>query len=95
MRSARAVAYRALQRIDHDGAYANLVLPGLLAASRLDARDRAFVTNLVYGTTRMRRACDFLVDRFVIKEPDARGPHRCCGSARTSSASPGSTPTPR
>ena len=69
MRSARAVAYRALQRIDREGAYANLVLPGLLAGSRLDARDRAFVTNLVYGTTRMRRACDFLVDRFVIKDP--------------------------
>ena len=75
MRSARAVAYRALQRIDHEGAYANLVLPGLLAGSQLDARDRAFVTNLVYGTTRMRRACDFLVDRFVIKDPAARGPH--------------------
>ena len=69
MRSARAVAYRALQRIDHEGAYANLVLPGILAGSQLDARDRAFVTNLVYGTTRMRRACDFLVDRFIIKDP--------------------------
>jgi 16S rRNA (cytosine967-C5)-methyltransferase len=34
------------------------VLPGLLSASRLDERDRGFVTDLVYGTTRMRRACD-------------------------------------
>jgi 16S rRNA (cytosine967-C5)-methyltransferase len=66
---ARRVAYEALCRIDHDGAYANVVLPGLLGRSDLDTRDRAFVTDLVYGTTRMRRACDFAVDRFVQKEP--------------------------
>jgi 16S rRNA (cytosine967-C5)-methyltransferase len=65
MTTARAVALEALNRIEHDGAYANLVLPGLLAASRLDERDRAFTTELVYGTTRMRRALDFAVDRFV------------------------------
>lgn len=67
--SARAVAYRCLRRIDHDGAYANLVTPAELERSGLDERDRRFVTDLVYGTTRMRRACDALVDRFVISEP--------------------------
>jgi 16S rRNA (cytosine967-C5)-methyltransferase len=69
--SARGVAYEVLQRIDHDGAYANLVLPATLERSPLDQRDRAFVTELVYGTTRMRRACDFAVDRFVTKAPPA------------------------
>lgn len=68
--SARAVAMRCLQRIDHEGAYANLVVPSALATSGLDQRDRAFVTELVYGTTRMRRACDALVDRFVLTEPE-------------------------
>ena len=29
----------------------------------LSDRDRHFVTELVYGTTRLRRACDHLVDR--------------------------------
>ena len=66
---ARGVALTALERIDHDGAYANLVLPSCSAASGLDARDRAFATELVYGTTRMRRACDYLVDRFVVRDP--------------------------
>ena len=33
--------------------------------------DRRFVTELVYGTTRMRRACDALIDRFVTSPPDA------------------------
>ncbi len=69
MTSSRRVAYDALKRIEHDGAYANLVLPALLERSRLDQRDRAFATELVYGTTRMRRACDFAIDRFVMKPP--------------------------
>jgi 16S rRNA (cytosine967-C5)-methyltransferase len=69
MTDARRVALDALHRIEHDGAYANLVVPAMLARSPLDTRDRAFVTDLVYGTTRMRRACDFAVDRFIVKEP--------------------------
>jgi 16S rRNA (cytosine967-C5)-methyltransferase len=70
---ARRVAVDALVRID-EGAYANLVLPLLLERSGLDRRDRAFVTELVYGTTRMRRACDWLVDRLVDRplEPEVR-----------------------
>ena len=68
--SARAVALRCLERIDHEGAYANLVVPAALDASELERRDRAFVTELVHGTTRMRRACDALVDRFVVTEPE-------------------------
>ncbi len=69
MTNARQVAYRCLQRIDHDGAYANLLLQSELGRSRLSERDRGFVTELVYGTTRMRRACDALIDRFLVKEP--------------------------
>ncbi|MCU1397106.1 MAG: putative rRNA methyltransferase [Acidimicrobiales bacterium] len=68
--SARQVALDALLRIDHDGAYANLLLPSMLDRSRLHEQDRRFVTELVYGTTRMRRACEALVERFVVTEPD-------------------------
>ncbi|MGK2948137.1 MAG: transcription antitermination factor NusB [Acidimicrobiales bacterium] len=71
-RPARAIALDALDRIDRDGAYANLVLPELLGRSGLAARDRHFATELVYGTTRMRRACDFLVDRFLTRDLDLR-----------------------
>ena len=62
---ARRVARDALVRIEEDGAYANLALGSILERSALDARDRGLATELVYGTTRMRRACDWLVDRFV------------------------------
>jgi 16S rRNA (cytosine967-C5)-methyltransferase len=68
--TARGVAYHCLCRIDQDGAYANLVTASQLQQSKLDDRDRRFVTELVHGTTRMRRACDALVDRFVSTEPD-------------------------
>lgn len=71
---ARRVAVQALVRIDGEGAYANLVLPGLLARSGLPERDRAFVTQLVYGTTRLRRACDWFIDRYAHGdlEPEVR-----------------------
>ena len=68
--AARKLAVEALVRIDEEGAYANLVLPKLLDRSALDERDRHFATELVYGTTRMRRACDWLIDRFVMQELD-------------------------
>ena len=68
--TARGVAYHCLCRIDQDGAYANLITSAQLQHSLLDDRDRHFVTELVHGTTRMRRACDALVDRFVSSEPD-------------------------
>jgi 16S rRNA (cytosine967-C5)-methyltransferase len=66
--SARRIAIEALERIEKDGAYANLLLPKLLAESNLDERDRGFVTELVYGSTRMKRALDYLVDRFIDRD---------------------------
>lgn len=63
------MAIEAVRRIDEEGAYANLLVPSLLAASDLDQRDRNLVTEMAYGATRMRRAVDWLVDRFVISPP--------------------------
>lgn len=63
--AARQLAAEALLRIERDGAYANIVLSPLLDSSGLEQRDKGFVTELVYGTTRMRRSCDWLVDRFL------------------------------
>ena len=68
--SSRQLAYQVLRRVESDGAYANLTLAAALDRSRLSDADRRFVTDLVYGTTRMRRACDALVDRFVSTPPD-------------------------
>ena len=69
--TSRQLAFRVLRRIESEGAYANLTLAAELERSQLSDVDRRFVTDLVYGTTRMRRACDALVDRFVTTPPDA------------------------
>ena len=67
---ARQVALDALVRVDEEEAYVNLLLPAMLQRSRLPDRDRGFVTEVVYGTIRMRRACDWLIDRFVQRQLD-------------------------
>ena len=64
------MAVEALVRVAEDGAYANLVLPKLLSRSGLAERDRAFATQLVYGTTRHIRACDWFIDRFALGDLD-------------------------
>lgn len=66
----RRVAAEALVRIEQDDAYANLALPKALERSELDQRDRGLVTELVYGVTRMRRALDWVVDRYLVQPPD-------------------------
>jgi 16S rRNA (cytosine967-C5)-methyltransferase len=47
-----------------------VVVPDLLTRCDLDARDRHLVTELVYGTCRMQRACDWLVDRHLRSKAD-------------------------
>ena len=73
MISARAVALEALEAVD-GGAFSNLVLPKLLDASDLERRDRDFATTLTYGTLRMRRAVDYVIDTLVDRplEPAVR-----------------------
>ncbi len=68
--ASRRLAIEAIVRINRDGAYANLVLPEMLERSTLGAADRRFVTELVYGSTRMRRACRYLADRFLVGPVD-------------------------
>lgn len=67
----RRLALTLLRRIEEEGAFANLVVPSMLDRSSLSRSDRAMVTDLVYGTTRLRRACDALVDRHITSPPDA------------------------
>src|SRR5258708_40290419 len=58
--STRRLALEALLRVE-DGAFAHILVPQTLRTSGLEPRDRALVTDLVYGTVRMRRALDFML----------------------------------
>ena len=64
----RRLAIEALERIEVDGAYANLLAPKLLEESELDERDSALVTQMIYGATRMKRSLDYLADRFIDRD---------------------------
>lgn len=47
-------------------AYANLVLPGILRETGLSGRDAAFVTELVYGTLRLRGRYDAVIAQCLL-----------------------------
>jgi len=83
----RRVAVEAIVWIDTTGAYANLMLPPLLERSGLSARDRAFVTELVYGSTRLRRRLDHILDQYLKRDPPpaARAALRIGGGRSASS----------
>ena len=59
---ARMVAWEVLRAVDERGAYANLLLPSLLASRRLSDRDRGFATELTYGSLRAQGLLDGLLD---------------------------------
>jgi len=50
----RLLAFEMLAEVGLQGAYSNLILPKALSESILEAYDRAFATELVYGTLRMQ-----------------------------------------
>jgi len=54
----RLVAYRLLRAVAADGAYANLVLPGLIARQGIVGRDAALATELGYGAVRAAGTLD-------------------------------------
>jgi 16S rRNA (cytosine967-C5)-methyltransferase len=72
--TARGLALQALLELEETGGRANVVVPEVLSGAGLAERDRAFVTELVYGTQRMQRAVDWLVDRHLRRpvEPQVR-----------------------
>jgi len=61
--TARAVALEAILRVTEQGGYSNLAIPGALRRSGLPPRDRAFASELAYGTIRRRIPLDRAIGR--------------------------------
>jgi 16S rRNA (cytosine967-C5)-methyltransferase len=57
----RRAAFDALRAVNGEGAYANLVLPGLLRERGLTGRDAAFATELLAGTCRWQGSYDLII----------------------------------
>ena len=62
---ARLIAFDLVAQVNRGGAFANLRLPELLAESDLEQRDRAFATELSYGTLRMQGKHDYAITKKI------------------------------
>jgi len=76
--TARTVALEAIRRVIDEGAYSTIVIPGALGRSRLDERDRAFATELAFGTIRRLPSIDWALDQVASRPVGRMSP-----SART------------
>lgn len=61
MTSARRVAVAVSEQIRADDAYSNLALPPAIRKAKLDARDAALATDLVYGSHRLQGQLDVII----------------------------------
>lgn len=59
----RLLAFEALVEVEMHGAYSNLILPKMLGKSKLSPEDRAFTSELVYGSLRMKGRHDSLISQ--------------------------------
>ncbi len=60
----RRAAFEILVRIERDQAFADILIDGELSARPFPARDRALLTELVFGVLRRRGTLDYLVNLF-------------------------------
>ena len=72
--AARALAAAVLQRTECDRAYADVTLDAALRASRLDARDRALATRLIYGTLAWQGRLDWHLATLARRDPATLDP---------------------
>ena len=68
--SSRTVALELLFSVAFDDAYANLLLPKLLAASKLDTRDTALAQELSFGTLRWQLFYDRVIEECAKRYAD-------------------------
>jgi len=76
--TARTVALEAIRRVTDEGAYSTIVVPAALRRCHLDARDRAFATDLAFGTIRHLGSIDWALDQVASRPVSRMSP-----SART------------
>ncbi|MEI6215825.1 MAG: transcription antitermination factor NusB [Actinomycetes bacterium] len=63
--ASRLLAFDLITQVNREGAYANIRLPQLLSDSELELRDKAFATELSYGTLRMQGRYDFAIRKKI------------------------------
>lgn len=70
----RLLAFEALVEVELHGSYSNLILPKMLGKSTLSVEDRAFSSELVYGSLRMKGRHDSLISKASTRSLDEIDP---------------------
>ncbi|MFM7873775.1 MAG: transcription antitermination factor NusB, partial [Actinomycetota bacterium] len=70
MKNPKQLAWELLFEVENSNTYSNLAVPRALTESNLEKRDRGLVTELVYGTLRMRGFCDATIKRHLDRALD-------------------------
>lgn len=70
----RGIAFDLLSRVQNDDAYANLLLPVLLARAGIQGRDAGFVQELAFGTIRNRLLYEKIIEGASSRELSAIEP---------------------
>lgn len=63
--NSRSVAIEILNRVLNEGAYSNIALSNELNKCELNDKDKALVTEIVYGTLRRKKTLDTIIASFV------------------------------
>lgn len=61
--ASRLLAFDLLTEVNRNEGYSNLLLPQALNSSKLDERDKSFVTELLYGAIRMQGKHDWILSQ--------------------------------
>ena len=61
----RELAVKILDRVLNEGAYSNIILSKELNEAELSDKDKALLTEIVYGVLRRRKTLDIIISNFV------------------------------
>jgi 16S rRNA (cytosine967-C5)-methyltransferase len=64
----RLLAFELISQVNQEGAFANIRLPELLAKSKMSLADKAFTTELAYGTLRMQGRHDHFIKKYIDRD---------------------------
>lgn len=67
MTNSRLVAVNIINQVINNGAYSNIALNAELSKLKIDDRDKAFVTELVYGTLKYKYKIDHILKNYLKK----------------------------
>lgn len=67
MANARQIAFDALIKTEKNGAYSNIALDSTLSKTKLDTRDKSFVSALFYGVIERRLTLDWQLEKYLTK----------------------------